>query len=136
MEVKYLSGHAILTLHHLIMKQDDDLEQAGIKYPNKFDAMLNRPQTDYYGQEQFPSILAKACCYYHSIAKGHIFHNGNKRTGLGVFLLFLRSHGYDMHWDKKMAEDFTVYLAEDEKFKSNDAIELLMAELEPYLGLR
>lgn len=110
-----------------------DGEDAGIKLPDRFEFMLERPKSDYFGQEQYPSIIEKACCYYHSVVKGHIFHNGNKRTALTVFETFLNVNGYELTFNEQEAEDYTVYVAKDEKFKENDSIHYLVAELKEHM---
>lgn len=130
----YLSGEEISIIHYTVMEIYNDMEQAGIKYPDKFEAMLERPKTELFEEEQYPSIAEKACCYYHSIARGgHIFHNGNKRTALTVFVTFLNVNGYEFTMTNEEAEEFTVYLAEDEKFKENDCIHYLVSELGHYI---
>ncbi|WP_445613190.1 type II toxin-antitoxin system death-on-curing family toxin [Geobacillus sp. YF-1] len=127
--VYYLTAEEIIFLHYTIMEMHGDAEQAGVKFSDKFAWMLERPKTKLFGEEQFPSIIEKACCYYHSIATGHIFHNGNKRTALAVFVTFLNLNGYELTMTNKEAEDFTVYLAEDAKFRGNDCIQHLCREL-------
>nr|WP_240376877.1 type II toxin-antitoxin system death-on-curing family toxin [Bacillus piscicola] len=92
--------------------------------------MLDRPKTDYFGTEQFPTVLEKACCYVRSIVAGHIFHNGNKRTGLTVLETFLNINGWELTMEEETAEDFTVHVAKDERFRENDCIHYLAAELE------
>lgn len=130
----YLTGEEISIIHYTVMEMYDDMEQAGIKYLDKFEAMLERPKTVLFGEEQYPSIVEKACCYYHSIARGgHIFHNGNKRTALTVFVTFLDVNGYEFTMTNDDAEEFTVYLARDEKFKENDCIHYLMGELGDFI---
>ncbi len=130
----YLTGEEISVIHYTIMEMYDDMEQAGIKFPDKFEAMLERPKIELFGEEQYPSIEEKACCYYHSIARGgHIFHNDNKRTALTVFETFLNVNGYEFTMTNDEAEDYTVYLAEDDKFKENDCIHYLVNELEDYI---
>lgn len=134
MSVRYLTGKEILTIHYAIMKKHNDMDQAGIKYQDRFEAMLERPYSNYFGKELFPGVIPKACCYYHSIAKRHIFHNGNKRTALATFITFLRLNGKGLDMTNKQAEDFTAYLAQDEKFKTNEAIEYLVNEIRPYIA--
>ncbi|SFA56007.1 death on curing protein [Parageobacillus thermantarcticus] len=131
--VYYLTAEEIIFIHYTIMEMYGDAEQAGIQFPDKFAWMLERPKTKLFGEEQFPSIIEKACCYYHSIATGHIFHNGNKRTALAVFVTFLDLNGYEFTMTNKEAEDFTVYLAEDAKFRGNDCIHHLVRELKDYI---
>lgn len=130
MSVEYLTGEEIEIIHYTIMDLYHDNDQAGIKNRDRFEAMLNRPKTELYGKETFPTIEEKACCYYHSIARGgHIFQNGNKRTALTVFETFLNINGLELTLAEDEAEDFTVYVAYDDKFKDNDCIQYLTAEL-------
>ncbi|MDQ0219230.1 type II toxin-antitoxin system death-on-curing family toxin [Peribacillus cavernae] len=128
----YFNAEEVLTIHLTIMSEHDDLEQSGIKFPGRFASMLERPRTILFGQEQYPSIFEKACCYYHSIATEHIFHNGNKRTALTVFLIFLEINGHSMVWTEKQAEDFTVKMTLDERYKGNNAISNLTNDLRGY----
>lgn len=108
-------------------------EHSGIKFPNKFEFMLERPKSEYFGEEQYPSIIEKACCYYHSIARGHIFHNGNKRTALTVLETFLNVNRYELSFSEQEVEDFTVYVARDDKFKENDCIHYVVTEIKDHI---
>ena len=135
----YLTGEEVSIIHYTIMEMYEDSEQAGIKFLDKFEAMIERPKTILYGEEQFPTMVEKACCYcyYHSIARGgHIFHNGNKRTALTVFVTVLDINGFDFMMESKQAEDFTVYLANEDKFRENDCIRYLLEELSEYIIVR
>ncbi|MBA2176850.1 type II toxin-antitoxin system death-on-curing family toxin [Halobacillus locisalis] len=126
----YLTGEEIEFLHYTIMEYYNDSDQAGIRSIEAFESMLERPKTELFGEEQFPTVLHKACCYFHSISRsGHIFHNGNKRTALTVLETYLNMNGYELTFSNKQAEDFTVYVAEDDKFKTNDCIDFLLEEL-------
>lgn len=130
MDVFYFSEEEILFIHYTMMEMYNDSNQAGIKQYEAFYAMLHRPKTELYGQEVYPSIPEKACCYYHSIARGgHIFRNGNKRTALTVFDSFLTLNGYELTLPSQQAEDFTVHLAYDDKFKENDCIHFMIEEI-------
>ncbi|MCA1012800.1 type II toxin-antitoxin system death-on-curing family toxin [Halobacillus halophilus] len=130
----YFTEEEILYLHYTMMEMYDDLDQAGIYSRSAFEAMLERPRTELFGEEQFPSLFQKACCYFHSIARsGHIFNNGNKRTALTVLETYLNMNGWELAFTNKEAEDFTVYVAKDDKFKENDCIDYLLEELSPYL---
>ncbi|WP_079524882.1 type II toxin-antitoxin system death-on-curing family toxin [Halobacillus hunanensis] len=130
----YFTGEEVYLLHVTMMEFYNDQEQAGIKYPDKFAAMLERPKTELFGEEQFPTVLEKACCYYHSIARGgHIFHNGNKRTALVVLETFLDLNGYELTFTNQEAEDFTVYVTKDDKFKENDCIHYLVEEIKDHI---
>lgn len=136
MDVYYLNGQEIIAMHMQVMYETDDLGEAGIDPENgkaKFEYMLDRPKTVSYGVEQFPTILHKACCYLHSIARGHVFKNGNKRTGSHVFLTFLDIHERKLNMTKSDFEDYVVSVAEYDRYKSNDCIGLIADDLSDYV---
>ncbi|PPA68814.1 type II toxin-antitoxin system death-on-curing family toxin [Jeotgalibacillus proteolyticus] len=132
--MNYLSAEEILFIHYTMMDFYEDSDQAGIKNQDRFEGMVARPKTTLYGVETFPTVIEKACCYYHSIARGgHIFQNGNKRTALTVLETFLNINGLELIWSEQQAEDFTVYVANDDRFKDNDCIHFLKEELEAFI---
>lgn len=133
--VIYLTEDEILYIHCDIMETHQEPEsQIGIKYPHKFKAMLERPKSGFGDSEFYPSIIEKACCYYHSIVRNHIFHNGNKRTGLSVFITFLLINGYEFTMAEKNLEDYTVELADNPKYATNDCIGIMVKDLEKYIS--
>ena len=60
---------------------------------NSLDYMLEAVGSELFGQPMYPSISHKAAFYMFSIVTGHIFQDGNKRTGLEAALLFLKLNG-------------------------------------------
>ena len=50
-------------------------------------------QNEMFGQTLYPSLYHQAAAYMYYITKGHLFHDGNKRTGLAVALTFLGWNG-------------------------------------------
>lgn len=132
--MSYLNEEEIEFLHYTIMEYYEDSEQAGVKSIEAFKVMVERPKTELFGKEQFPTIFQKACCYFHSIVRGgHIFHNGNKRTALTVLETYLNMNGYELAFSNNQAEDFAVYVATDDKFKTNECIDLLLEELYDFI---
>jgi death on curing protein len=63
-----------------------------IKNKEGFEYMIEAPQTAIFGAEIYPSIYMKAAVYMRSIICSHVFHDGNKRTGLESGLLFLEKN--------------------------------------------
>ena len=49
--------------------------------------------------ELYPTLFQKAAVYAHHIITGHIFLDGNKRTGLNCAILFLEFNGYTLRLD-------------------------------------
>jgi len=50
-------------------------------------------RNEIFGQKLYPTIYHQAAAYMYHITKGHVFNDGNKRTGLAVALTFLRRNG-------------------------------------------
>ena len=49
--------------------------------------------------ELYPTLSQKAAVYAHHIITGHIFLDGNKRTGLNCAILFLEFNGCTLRLD-------------------------------------
>lgn len=49
--------------------------------------------------ELYPNLFQKAAVYAHHIITGHIFLDGNKRTGLNCAILFLEFNGCTLRLD-------------------------------------
>jgi death-on-curing protein len=62
-----------------------------------------------FGVDRFPSVYEKASAYAFYIIADHIFHDGNKRTGMETALLFLRSNG--LAFTPELASNVIVSLA-------------------------
>jgi len=50
-------------------------------------------QASTFGVEMYQGLALKAAVYMFSIIQNHIFHDGNKRTGLASAMLFLDLNG-------------------------------------------
>lgn len=132
MDAYIFSGQEIFAMHITVMTETNDIENAGIdpeEGQRKFEYMLERPTLVTYGEEQFPSIIEKACCYLHSIARGHVFKNGNKRTGSYVFLTYLDIHNLELGMPKAIFEGYVVRIAEDDKYKTNECIHYILEDI-------
>ena len=123
-----------MLMHEHVMAETNDSANAGIKYLDRFESMLKRPQTILFGEESFPSILEKACVYFHSISNDHIFINGNKRTAAYVFLTYLDLHDLVLHKDIDEFEDYVLQITVEEKYKTNDAISFIVEDLKQFVG--
>lgn len=58
-----------------------------------------------FGQELHPSLEEKACALAHAIIQGHVFRDGNKRTGLEVLMLTLELNGKALTADNDQIEE-------------------------------
>jgi death on curing protein len=62
--------------------------------PDSLHHVLEQARGSFFGQELYPSPIAKAALICWRIIKGHIFHDGNKRTGLETCRQILEMNGY------------------------------------------
>jgi death-on-curing protein len=60
---------------------------------NLLESAAEQPFQAGWGEEFYPSIYDKAACLFFSIAGGHIFRNGNKRTAVLAIDQFLMANG-------------------------------------------
>ncbi len=72
------------------------------------DYLIEAVQAKMFGEEIYPTVSDKAGLYMFNTISNHIFQDGNKRSGLGSALLFLRMNSYSLskklekiHYDNK-----------------------------------
>ncbi|MCP4363170.1 MAG: type II toxin-antitoxin system death-on-curing family toxin [Chloroflexi bacterium] len=56
--------------------------------------VLDAIQYPLFGIDRYPTVVEKAAKLSWIISAGHIFHDGNKRTGTSVLMIFLQTNGY------------------------------------------
>lgn len=60
---------------------------------NSFEYMIDAPKSILYGRELYEDVYKKAAVYPFLTINDHIFHDGNKRTGMMAAFLFLAKNG-------------------------------------------
>jgi death-on-curing protein len=65
--------------------------------PSALDYLIEIVSTDMFGKPLYPELWDKAGVYCFNIIANHIFHDGNKRTGLESALLFLELNGFTLN---------------------------------------
>lgn len=83
--------------YHLTGANQEHFQQIFLKEQGKLEWVLETIQYPLFGMERYPSIADKAALLAWTIIKGHIFWDGNKRTGMSVLITFLRSNGYRLN---------------------------------------
>lgn len=68
---------------------------------SSLDYMLEAVNAEVFGEIMYRTLADKAAFYMFSIVTGHVFQDGNKRTGLGAARLFLRLN------DNKMGQNLS-----------------------------
>lgn len=81
------SFHEELTT--IFAAEDDPISPPGVKYPDLLESAAHRPHTGIGSRDKYNTVLKKTAALFHSIAKNHAFHNGNKRTAIVTLLTTL-----------------------------------------------
>jgi len=109
--MKYLSAEEILRLHYKVI--EDFGGSHGVRDEGRIKSVIQAPQQEVFGQQQYPSVFEKATVYMRNIIGDHPFADGNKRTGTVVAGVFLLRNGHEMTASNKELEDFAVKVAAD-----------------------
>jgi prophage maintenance system killer protein len=90
-EIRYLTPEHIEILHDAVLEPHEDRT---VLDANLVSSVAVRPQTQYFGEEQFPGLLLKAAAMLHALAGAQLFVTGNKRTAWEVARVFLGWNGW------------------------------------------
>lgn len=99
-------------------------EMAGVKEQGLLNSAIERPFQTMFGDELYPDIFTKATALFESIAKNHVFFNGNKRTALGCVMYFLYINDQKCVLPTDVAADLVVDFVTKKKSFA-DVVELL-----------
>lgn len=109
--MKYLTLEDILRLHFVIIEEYGGSH--GIRDEGRLKSVIQAPQQEVFGQEQYPDAYEKAAVYMRNIIGDHPFVDGNKRSGTTITAVFLDLNGIGLTADPKELEDFAVQVAVD-----------------------
>jgi len=83
----------------------------GIRDKNLLDMSVNSPFQTFGGNDLYPTIIEKAAHLVFSLIKNHPFLDGNKRIGVTVLIIFLKSNGINFECSNEELADFGLGLA-------------------------
>ena len=104
--MRYLTPQEILVIHARII--DATVGTDGLRDLGLLISACERPKTALFGKEQFPDVFSKAATYLESIARHHVFVDGNKRTALVAAARFLETNGFRVMCSNKQLEDLVL----------------------------
>src|SRR3989344_2468098 len=90
--MNYLSAEDILVVHALLVDETGGMH--GVRDTHLLSSIIARPQMSVGGSDAYPDVFSKAGVYLESIARHHVFVDGNKRTSFVVAVRFLYLNGY------------------------------------------
>lgn len=107
----FLTKEEVIAAHYYMMRQMNDVDQAGIKDHTLLDSAIHRPMQSLFGEDAYPNLFDKSAALLESLVKNHCFHNGNKRTAYLVVKSFLMINGYHLRMERVFAVEFIVDIA-------------------------
>lgn len=107
----YLDGEELLRLHKVVV--DYGGGSHGIRDNHLLASILERPKMEFGGSVLYVSVWDKAACYFESLAKFHVFVDGNKRTAVAAATRFLRLNGFRLTATNTQIETFVVKVVVD-----------------------
>lgn len=108
----WVSAQEIIAFHDRILQRFPGV--AGLSDPGRAQALIYRVQNRVH-YEGVTDLFELAATYWIAIARGHIFHDGNKRTAFFVTMTFLWRNGIRIHDTDNTLENLTVEAATGEK---------------------
>jgi len=80
--------------------------------------VLDAIQSPLFGVDHYPSLVEKAAKLAWTIIGGHVFWDGNKRTGMSVLHAFLRVNGYRLNTTNDQVVQIALRIAQANTEKS------------------
>ncbi|MEU0119234.1 type II toxin-antitoxin system death-on-curing family toxin [Streptomyces bobili] len=87
-EVRYLQIDEILAIARAVNGTEHSVRDMGLLV-----SAIERPRTNVFGGELYPTLYEKAAALLHSVARNHALIDGNKRTAWLAMRVFLRLNG-------------------------------------------
>jgi death on curing protein len=95
-EIVEINRRMIQSFGGVFFEGDRNLANSG-----SLEFVLAEIQGPLFDTELYPSIMEKAAAIGWRIIAGHIFHDGNKRTGMEACRQFLDLNGYTLRIDRE-----------------------------------
>lgn len=96
----------IIRLHEVVLRGTGGSE--GLHDAGALSMCAGRPHATFGGKDMYPTIFAKAAAVLESLARNHVFVDGNKRTAFIAALYVLENNGYKTFFDQKNIEESMV----------------------------
>ncbi|MGB1206475.1 MAG: type II toxin-antitoxin system death-on-curing family toxin [Chitinophagales bacterium] len=94
-------------------------------HESPLDYLVEIIEAEMYGEALYPSIHEKAGLYMYNIIANHVFSDGNKRTGLGAAMAFIKLNDFKLKKKLDAIFDEKTNISIPNK-KCNSSMELLI----------
>lgn len=94
----FLTVERIVKVNHYHIQKTKGLYVGpnNLRTPGSLEWVVNAIRYPLFGVDPYPTIEEKAAQLGWVIIDGHVFHDGNKRTGMSVMIGFLKANGYQL----------------------------------------
>lgn len=96
----------VVTTSQGYQRTSDNLRQEG-----SLDWVLDAIRYQVYGTDRYPTATDKAAILAWTIIEGHVFFDGNKRTGIFAMETFLLSNGYELNYSTEEIVEIALKIA-------------------------
>ena len=105
-----LSTETVIAIHEELINKIGGGH--GVRDEKLLDMSVNSPYHTFDGNDLYPTLVEKAAHLAFSLIKNHPFIDGNKRIGVTVMIIFLRSNGVKFECTNEELADFGLGLAD------------------------
>jgi len=97
--MEFLAKSDILLINRFMIEQfgGNFVPPENLLKPLALDYLIEIVDSEAFGVKLYPEIHHVAGVYLFNIVHGHVFQDGNKRTGLESMLLFLKLNGLTLN---------------------------------------
>ena len=103
--------------------------QKNLQNPGTLYHVLDEIRGSVFGVDLYPAIMDKAAILSYRKMSGHVFFDGNKRTGIATCELFLALNGYWMKIDKEETIPVAIRVADHRDMEYEEYLEWLKQQI-------
>ncbi|MEE2035940.1 type II toxin-antitoxin system death-on-curing family toxin [Nocardiopsis sp. CT-R113] len=109
MDVVHLDVELVLEITTMALAQNGQ-GSARVRDFGLLESAVHRPRGSSFGDEHYPDLFEKAAALMHSLARNHVFIDGNKRAAWNCAATFLEVNGMPLRdpVDADRAERFVL----------------------------
>jgi len=108
--INYLTVIDVMFLHDMFLEKFGGLP--GVRDFGLLSSAVEIPKSQMFGEDLYPNIYDKASAYLFHVVSNHPFNDGNKRTGFGATLLFLKLNSARISFKGNAFENLVVEVAQ------------------------
>ena len=105
----HLTVEIVREIHHAAIRDFGGSD--GVREIALLESAVAAPQATFGGKAIYASLTEIAAAYLYYLCRNHPFLDGNKRTSLGAYLVFLRLNGVETKPDGPQWEEMVLDVA-------------------------